>query len=122
MVLEHIDDPFLFVSRMHELTKNGRFIYIEVPSFKTLFLPGESNFYGDYTHVRPYSKKSLRRLLNDTGFDVVKMYAGESFHIRFFGMPLAFFKGLFLLKRYHFHRALIRLINADPLKVFGKKN
>lgn len=121
MVLEHIDEPFKFLTRINELLPDKGYIYIEVPSFKTIFLPGDSNFYGDYTHVKPYTKKSLTRLINDTGFKLIKIKAGDPFFVRMFGIPYAILKGIISFKKYHFHRAIIRMLNADPLKIFAAK-
>jgi len=66
-ILEHLSCP---MSAMKEfariLKKNGRII-ITVPSPQAPFL------WDDYTHVRPFTKASLSKLLVDSGFEVLFM-------------------------------------------------
>ena len=63
-VIEHISDPSnLFSEAYRCLEKNGVFI-VETPNWQYCY----KNFYDDYTHVKPYTVNSLRKLFFDFGF------------------------------------------------------
>jgi len=69
-VLEHIADPLKILLEIKRVLKKDGTLLIVVPnlSFK--------KFYDDYTHIRPYTKTSLRRLLKDFGFKNIKIEEG----------------------------------------------
>jgi hypothetical protein len=72
------------------LAPGGLFLS-HTPSHFSAFYP-VNNFWDDYTHVRPYSKFGLRRLLEDAGFRVesIRGYtAGRSGPERLLGRALA---------------------------------
>lgn len=65
--LEHLSCPILAMEEFARmLKKNGKLI-ITVP------LPQAPFLWDDYTHVRPFTKVSLSRLLEDSGFEIVSM-------------------------------------------------
>ena len=65
-VLEHIDDDFGTVKEVYSVLSSGGELSIWVPAFMML--------YGDFDrqvgHYRRYTKKVMRRLLEDAGFEV----------------------------------------------------
>ncbi len=72
-VLEHIDDPMWFLKRIHKLMKPGGTICIEVPNIQDILLSVyEIEPYADFwfrePHVFNYSPKTLRIMLEKTGF------------------------------------------------------
>ncbi len=77
-VVEHLNNPTDFLKESHRVLKHGKKIYIYTENYTALFLPHlktskhSINFWDDYTHVRPYSKKSLQRILLNAGFRNIK--------------------------------------------------
>ena len=66
-VLEHLSCPMTTMKEFARvLKKNGRII-ITVPSPQAPFL------WDDYTHVRPFTKESLTKLMVHSGFEVLFM-------------------------------------------------
>jgi SAM-dependent methyltransferase len=87
-VLEHLLYPMNTVAEVQRIVKPGGRIYIEGPSTRALFLPSLSfiqsagpnkaigddlNFFDNFTHVRPLSKRSLHMFLELSGFDAEKL-------------------------------------------------
>ncbi len=77
-VLEHLYYPLNALSEVQRLLKPGGTIYIEGPSTRALFLPSlpsvksagplkavgdDLNFFDNFTHVRPLSRRSLHMFL-----------------------------------------------------------
>jgi len=97
-VLEHLHAPALFISEIFRVLKKKGLAYIETPEAKRVFLPsfgiiGGVNFYDDPTHIRPYTKESLRRLALQAGFkegNIKVFFARNWFNILF--LPYALFK------------------------------
>ncbi len=74
-VLEHITNGEALIKQLYEKLKPGGFIYIEVPSERSLRLPsgiGTLNFYDDPTHVRFYSRAEIFCILEENNFEVIK--------------------------------------------------
>jgi SAM-dependent methyltransferase len=67
-VLEHLNDPALFLKEIFRVLKPGGLIYLSTPNFRLCY----KTFYNDYTHVKPYTPESIESLLN--GFDFVNPY------------------------------------------------
>lgn len=63
-VLEHVKDPLKAVLELNRSLKKEGVLFISVPDSK------DKNFWDDYTHVRPYTKKSLSTLLTDAEFKI----------------------------------------------------
>ena len=63
-VIEHLKNPDNLLTEIQRILKPDGFLIIETPNWDY----SSKIFYDDYTHVRPYSSKSLLRLLNDYGF------------------------------------------------------
>jgi len=66
-ILEHLIFPLNAMKEFHRVLKNKGKIIITVPSSKAPFL------WEDYTHVRPFTKKSLHQLFVDSKFEVICM-------------------------------------------------
>ena len=66
-VLEHLEDPMDFMMEIHRiLKKNGRLILITDKYSK--------HFWDDYTHKRPFTKRSLEQMTYDAGFRKYHVY------------------------------------------------
>lgn len=61
-ILEHLQRPWHLVKEMYRILKPGGKVYAHVPNYTS------SMAWIDYTHVRPYSKRSLRLMFEDYGF------------------------------------------------------
>jgi len=69
-VIEHMTDALSMVREVHRVLRPGGLFLCHVPTqFSALYPVG--NFWDDYTHVRPLSRVGLRRLLQDTGFQII---------------------------------------------------
>ncbi len=89
-LLEHLDNPIPAVFEAKRVLKDGGYVYIEVPSVKSLFSPFGVNFYDDPTHIRPFTKTSLKRLLEDQGFEDIRTSTKRSIFIIIGGIPYIF--------------------------------
>ena len=63
-VIEHIKNTENFLNQINRVLKKGGFIFFSTPNWFYAF----KNFYDDYTHVKPYTKKSLSKILSDFNF------------------------------------------------------
>lgn len=97
-VIEHIWQPLLLMKEIFRILKKDGRAYIEAPGVRTVFLPtlgrkGIINFFDDPTHLRPYTKESLRRLALQAGFEEngIKVFSVRNgFNFLFF--PYLLFK------------------------------
>lgn len=67
-VLEHLLYPLGAVLEFNRALKEGCRIYISVPDVKS------KTFWNDYTHIRPFNKRSLIHLLEDAGFRTERLW------------------------------------------------
>lgn len=90
-VIEHLDNPGGLVKEASRiLTKKGVLV-IHTPTQFSLFYP-VVNFWDDYTHKRPYTKKSLKDLVSQHGFKILFIAgytAGRNFLERILGKIIA---------------------------------
>ncbi len=66
-VIEHLTDPSMFLSESHRILKEGGALIVVTPNWQYC----KDEFYNDYTHVKPYTPSSLRKILADYGFSKV---------------------------------------------------
>jgi SAM-dependent methyltransferase len=66
-ILEHLPDPEKAFREFSRVLKKDGILVVRVPFF-------DSFFYDDWTHIRPFTKRSLNRLACATDFNVVKIY------------------------------------------------
>lgn len=71
-VLEHLWDPLRTLREICRVLVDGGILFISVPDARS------KTFWDDYTHVRPYTKKSIEAMLIDAGFETQNSwYLGE---------------------------------------------
>jgi SAM-dependent methyltransferase len=71
-LIEHLEDPTTMLREALRVLRPGGAFMAHVPThFSALYPIG--NFWDDYTHVRPFSKLGLRRLLEDCDFEVTSI-------------------------------------------------
>lgn len=68
-LIEHLHDPENFIRESYRVLKPEGKIIIMTPDWHSCY----KDFYIDYTHVQPYTMKSLRELLLIYGFKNVKV-------------------------------------------------
>jgi SAM-dependent methyltransferase len=69
-VIEHLNDPHFFLKGVHDALKPGGKAVIMTPSWSHTYW---GPFYIDHTHVSPYTKFSLKTVLEMSGFKNVKV-------------------------------------------------
>ncbi len=88
-VFEHLQDPLKGVSEIYKKLKKGGIAIIECPRWVTLFTPIGFNFNDNPTHIRPFTRKSMRFLFdNDVSlagrkFRVIKIENQPSYQLYF---------------------------------------
>ncbi len=68
-VIEHIENPSLFLSECKRVLKSKSCIYLSTPNWKY----SRDTFWNDPTHVKPYSEASLKDILLSEGFRDVEI-------------------------------------------------
>lgn len=69
-ILEHLQKPEDLIVEAKRILKKKGLLIIHVPThFSTLY--PVTNFWDDYTHVRPFTKRGVQRLLTDFGMEIV---------------------------------------------------
>ncbi|MCI5157276.1 MAG: class I SAM-dependent methyltransferase [Candidatus Electrothrix sp. AUS1_2] len=86
-VIEHLSDSFHAVAELKRICKPNGYIYVETPSHRSILMPIGVNFWDDPTHIRPYSRISLRKLFETQNLDIIKDGVKRSFAGIFFGFP-----------------------------------
>ena len=62
-------DPSNLLTEAKRVLKPDGYFFIETPNWQY----SHKSFFDDYTHVKPYTTTSLKSVLCDFGFDVVKL-------------------------------------------------
>src|SRR3989344_3050671 len=65
-IIEHISNYNNLFNELNRVLKPRGMLFITTFDFKNT-----KRFYDDYTHVKPYTKKSLKKILEDYGFRVL---------------------------------------------------
>ena len=92
-VIEHIKNTENFLSEINRILKKGGFVFLSTPNWCYAF----KNFYDDYTHVRPYTKKSLLKILSDFNFEDIHIVPGlRNKYFWQYTMPFAEFFAMIL--------------------------
>jgi SAM-dependent methyltransferase len=63
-LFEHLDEPGRAIREIGRVLRPGGRLVLVVPSPRTLM----TTFYDDFTHIRPFTKASLRELAREGGF------------------------------------------------------
>lgn len=113
-VLEHVSDPVKYINEINRILADGGVLYLAVPNenalifkFRNLVFKLSGNkvkstsfqpFQHPY-HINGFTKKSLERLLHDSGFTVIKYrnYAGWYEFLKYRFLSKGFIKNLLLL-------------------------
>lgn len=72
-VIEHVDDPAMFLKSIAKQLKTDGYLYLELPNLLDVLLscykiPAYADFYYREPHVSYFSKETLSMLLKKTGF------------------------------------------------------
>jgi SAM-dependent methyltransferase len=71
-VIEHVEDPRGLLLAARSALRPDGLVIAHVPSPYSQFYP-VANFWDDYTHVRPLTRRGLERLFIDSGFRVLRI-------------------------------------------------
>lgn len=108
-IIEHLEDPLSFMKQIRRILRAGGKAVLLTPNCPYAF---NKFFWDDYTHKRPLTKESLKRVALDAGFTEIKIYTdfrcfyGLGKLIRYFNLSaefiskiqkLLFIKGLTLI-------------------------
>lgn len=69
-IIEHILDLRPFMREVHRVLRPGGLFLSQTPTQFSILYP-VTNFYDDYTHIRPVSRQGMRRLLADANFEML---------------------------------------------------
>jgi ubiquinone/menaquinone biosynthesis C-methylase UbiE len=89
-LFEHLAEPDRALAELHRVLQPGGYACIIVPSPKDMFA-----FYDDYTHVRPFTPRSLTQLAEDIGFqrhhvEYLAFTRGVKYAMRLLGSAAAY--------------------------------
>ena len=135
-VLEHINDPVLYLKKINSIMKKNGKIFLTFPhsqSFKSIYLKDKWSMVAPFGHVNFFSKTSTNIMLKKSKFKIVFIkdfsYVEKKKLIRnILRLPLYLIKDLFYLNLKSFilriEEAVLNildLINGDQLKVVAIK-
>lgn len=106
-LLEHIAEPGKVFREFFRILREDGLLIVRVPPF-------DSSFFDDWTHIRPYTKKTLERLAAANGLKPLQIfYYHYSLPFRKWGKVL--FNGIDFIRRLPFLMQLIDL----AIKIYG---
>jgi SAM-dependent methyltransferase len=73
-VIEHVEEPLALVREARRVLRPGGVLIAHTPTPYSQMYP-VGNFWDDYTHVRPFSRLGLKRLMADAGMEIVRIEA-----------------------------------------------
>jgi len=81
-VIEHVLNPLNIFNESFRVLKKGGKLHVLTENWTSILVPSTSNkftahttnFYDDYTHIRPYTKKSLERMFKTSNFSNIKIW------------------------------------------------
>jgi len=68
-VLEHVPDNLGMIRELKRVLRSGGRLYIDCPDVRSTMSWAPLNFWEDPTHLRPYTRKGLRRLFQLCGLE-----------------------------------------------------
>lgn len=69
-VLEHIENPDLFLSECKRVLKKNSYLYLSTPNWNF----SKETFWDDPTHVKPYTEANLKDILLSKGFREIEIF------------------------------------------------
>lgn len=69
-VIEHLDDPSIFLREIYRVLKNNGILFLSTPNWHY----SKENFYDDFTHKKPYTPKSISNLLKIYKFSNIQTF------------------------------------------------
>lgn len=70
-VIEHFQNPLIFLKEIMRILKPGGKVVVSTPNCPYML---NRSFWDDYTHKRPFTKRSLEMIAYDAGFRKIKIY------------------------------------------------
>ena len=74
-VIEHISKPFEFLTNIHYLANEGALVFLETPDLDWI-LKNNVIFDFFYEHCSYYNHHSIKKLLSESGFDILEIRNG----------------------------------------------
>ena len=96
-VVEHMREPVALIQAAHKSLKNGGVSVIMTPSWEHNY---KGAFYIDHTHVTPFTRTSLKDIMEMSGFKDVEVYY-------FYQLPY--------LWKYPFLKILSKIVSVLPI-------
>lgn len=124
-ILEHLSDPEPFMSRLQELIQKEGILVIVTPDIDSLAvkLAGKKWWHYRIAHLNFFNRKSLKTLLNNHGFEIIKSHR-YAWHFSVFYLITRIFPGLkqkkslqTFLKKVH-----LKLQLFDSWEIYARKN
>ena len=69
-MIEHLSNPDLLINELERILRPGGIIFLKTPDIKYV----KWNFYDDFTHVRPYTKNSLLKVVESQNLKIINCY------------------------------------------------
>lgn len=115
-LIEHVRDPLALTRALGSLVAPDGILLLHAPSPWSQIYP-IANFWDDYTHVRPWTKTGLRRVVGDAGLEVLgceSYTAGRNRFERWVGRILAEIVP-------HTHRIVARAARPSASRSVGRR-